>query len=64
MSNRRKLYLFFVLLFFGLSSFLNIASKPRFETFHAVDVVQLIGIGMCFGAAIATLVIFFRGRSG
>jgi hypothetical protein len=65
MSNRRKLVPFFVLLFFGLASFFSIASKPRFETIHAVDVVQLIGIGMCFGAAIATLVLYFRGpRSG
>jgi len=40
----------------------NVASKPRFDMFHAVDVVQLIATGMCFGAALGMLVIFFRGR--
>src|SRR4051794_34645616 len=41
MSHRRKLVApFFVLLFIGFVNFFNIASKPRFETFHRVDVLQ------------------------
>jgi hypothetical protein len=51
-----------VLVSVGLIGFYNAASKPRFETFHEVDVVQLIATGMCFGAAVAMLVMFFRGR--
>jgi hypothetical protein len=30
--------------------------------FHAVDVVQLIATGMCFGAALGMLGMFFIGR--
>lgn len=46
----------------GLIGLYNVVSKPRFETFHVVDVVQLIATGMCFGAALGILVMFFLGR--
>ena len=63
MRNRRQLVSgVLVLVSVGLIGFYNVASKPRFETFHAVDVVQLIATGMCFGAALGMLVMFFRGR--
>jgi hypothetical protein len=29
--------------------------NPRFETFHAVDMLQLVASGMCFGVALALL---------
>ena len=61
MSNRRKLVPFWVPLLFGLLSFFNIVGKPRFATFHGADVLQLIATGMCFGVALVTLVVFFRG---
>jgi len=50
----------------GLAAFSNMANSPRFAMFYAVDVVRLIASGMCFGAAMAALVIFFFGgrRSG
>jgi len=49
----------------GFAAFANMASSPRFATFHAIDVVRLIASGMCFGAALAALLIFFVGfRSG
>jgi hypothetical protein len=68
MSNRRKFVPnLFVPLFtalMGFVAFFNMASSPRFATFHAVDVVRLIAAGMCFGAALVGLVMFFRsGRS-
>ena len=63
MMNRRQLIsAVLVLVSVGLIGLYNVASKPRFETFHAVDVVQLIATGMCFGAALGMLVLFFRGR--
>ena len=49
----------------GFAAFVNMASSPRFATFHTIDVVRLITSGMCFGAALAALLIFFVGfRSG
>lgn len=64
MSNRRKLVpwvLVFIPAFMGLVNFYNVAHKPRFETFYTVDVVQLIVTGMCLGAVLVVLVMFFRG---
>jgi len=49
----------------GFAAFTNMASSPRFATFHTIDVVRLIASGMCFGLALAALLIFFVGfRSG
>ena len=60
-GRRRRIAAVWVPLLFGLSSLFNMIGKPRFATLHASDVVQLIGTGMCFGVALATLVMFFRG---
>jgi hypothetical protein len=62
MNRRKGVSGVLVLVAVGLIGLYNVASKPRFETFHAVDVVQLIATGMCFGAALGMLVMFFRGR--
>ena len=66
MSDRRRFgRVFFVLLVFGLVSFFRMLGKPSLETIRTVDVVQLIGTGMCFGAAIVALVLFLRSpRAG
>ena len=45
----------------GLAAFSNAASSPRFATFQTIDVVRLIASGMCIGAAVAALAIFFVG---
>ena len=66
MSNRRKfvpnLLVPLFIAFMGFVPFFNMASNPRFETFHAVDVIRLIAAGMCFGAALVTLIMFFFFR--
>jgi hypothetical protein len=61
-SNKRQLAPFWVTLLFGLMSFFNVLSNPRLATLHGSDVLQLIATGMCFGVALATLVVFLRGR--
>jgi hypothetical protein len=52
------------LVFMGSSALLNFASKPGFETTRPIDVVRLIGAGMCFGAALVMFVMFLRGKRG
>ena len=69
MSNRRtfasKVFVPLFIASMGLAAFSNMVSSPRFATFHTIDVVRLIASGMCFGAALAALLIFFGGpRSG
>ena len=51
-----------VLSVFGLLSLFRVLSRPSFESIRPVDAVQLIGTGMCFGAAVLALVLFVRGR--
>lgn len=70
MSNRRtfgpKVFVPLFIAVMGLAAFSNMAGSPRFATFHTVDVVRLSASGMCFGAALTALLIFFFGgpRSG
>jgi hypothetical protein len=42
--------------------FNNIARNPRFEQIHTVDVVGLIGCGICIGVAMTGLIFMFRGN--
>jgi hypothetical protein len=46
----------------GFGALMNAASSPRFAAFERIDVLRLLASGMCFGAAIAALVIFFGAR--
>ena len=57
-----KVFVPLFIAFMGLAAFSNMANSSRFAMFHAVDVVRLIASGMCFGAALAALLIFFGGR--
>ena len=50
----------FVPLVFGLLAVYDLTQKPRFASFHTVDVVQLVASGMCFGIALTALIEFFR----
>lgn len=31
--------------------------RPRFQAFHTVDVLQLLATGMCYGFALAMIVV-------
>ena len=44
----------------GLVSFFNVAGKPRFETYHTLDVMRLILAGVGFGVALVLLIPFFK----
>lgn len=62
MSDRRAFVrVFFVLASFGVLSLLAMLARPSLATILAVDVVHVIGTGMCFGGAIVSLVAYRRG---
>ena len=61
MSSRRESFrVAFVLAAFGLLSLCSMLGRPSLATVRAVDIVHLIGTGMCLGAA---LVAFAWARS-
>lgn len=45
--------------FFGLLSFFRVSSKPRFETFHPLDVIGLMTAGAGLAVALIMLIQFF-----
>jgi hypothetical protein len=47
-------------LIIGLADLTNLMHQPRFESFRNVDVLQLIGSGMCFGVALSALFALVR----
>jgi hypothetical protein len=50
----------FVPLFIGVIGLLDLSQRPRFASFHRVDVIQLLGCGMCLGIALTGLIEFLR----
>ena len=59
MNDRRTFgRILFVLGAFGLVSLLAMLSRPSLANIRAVDVVHLVGTGMCFGGAIVALVAY------
>lgn len=47
-------------LMIGLFGFFTLAQRQRFAAIHTVDVLQLLASGMCFGIALAALLMIFR----
>ena len=60
MPNRKPFAITFLA---GVIALLNVVRNPRFETIHTVDVLQLIGCGMCFGIALMALFGRLKPRS-
>lgn len=52
-----------VLIVVGSIGFVNLTQRPRFQAFHAVDVVQLLATGMCYGIALAGILALLRRPS-
>jgi hypothetical protein len=46
----------------GLIFFFTVISRPRFQIYHTVDVLQLLATGMLLGATLAGLLRILRGR--
>jgi len=45
----------------GSIGLMNLMHQPRFTSFRSVDVLQLIGSGMCFGVALVAWMALLRG---
>jgi hypothetical protein len=61
MNNTRRFpRIFVVLTFFAVMNLLAMLSNPAMANIRAVDIVRLIGTGMCFGSAIVSLVAYYR----
>ena len=59
MTNSRRLA-FFVPALVGAVGLFQFTQRPGFVSFRSVDVVWLLGCGMCFGFALAGLFAFLR----
>jgi hypothetical protein len=57
-----SLRVFFVLSTFGVVSLLTMLGRPGLANIRGVDIVHLIGTGMCFGGAIVALVGHLRSK--
>lgn len=51
-----------ILFLLGILGILRVLSNPRIELIHGSDVVQIIGVGMCFGAALVLTIFAFRNQ--
>jgi cyanate permease len=60
MASQRRGVVPVAVFFVGLIGLFGITREPRFATFRAVDVVQLLGSGMCFGVGLMALVTRLR----
>ena len=59
---RPRIVVWIIPLFVGLTGFYRVTQSPSFEIYRAVDIVQLLGSGMCFGAAMVGVIFMLRGQ--
>jgi hypothetical protein len=60
---RQKPYLVPILmLLLAITVFSNIAGRPSFQRYRAVDILTLIGVGMMLGVAITSTAFLVGGK--
>jgi hypothetical protein len=59
-SRKTLLPAIFLPLVIGFVGLTHLMEQPRFQSFHNVDILQLIGSGMCFGVALFALLMLIR----
>ena len=57
---RTSLVLLIVPLLIGLAGLFRVAQTPQFALYRTVDVVQLLGSGVCFGVTMAGFFMLLR----
>ena len=61
MFNRKAASAIAMPLVIGFVGLMNLMHEPRFATCRNVDIVRLLGLGMCFGVALIGLFSLLRG---
>jgi hypothetical protein len=46
----------------GLAGFYRVTQSPSFGLYRAVDIVQLLASGVCFGASLVGIIFLLRGE--
>ena len=50
-----------ILVIVGFGGLIRVMHSPNFAIYRTVDVVQLLGSGVCFGVAMVLIIIVLRG---
>ena len=58
---RPSIVIWIIPLIIGLVGFQRVTQSPSFEMYRAVDIVQLLGSGVCFGATMVGVIFMLRG---
>jgi hypothetical protein len=58
---RSPLVVWFIPLIIGLVGLNRVMQSPNYGLYRAVDIVQLLGSGVCFGATMVGLIFMLRG---
>jgi hypothetical protein len=58
---RPPIVVWIVPLLVGLAGFYRVTQSPSFGLYRAVDIVQLLGSGVCFGATMVGVIFMLRG---
>jgi len=61
-GKRRPIAVWVVPIMIGAVGVFRVTQSPNFGMYRAVDIVQLLGSGVCFGAAMAGIIFMFRMR--
>lgn len=63
MDNRKRppIVIWIMPLIIGLAGFFRVANSPQFQLYRTVDIVQLLGSGVCFGATMVGIILALRG---
>jgi len=57
---RPPISIWFIPLMVGIVGFYRVMHSPGFEAYRTVDIVQLLGSGVCFGAAMVGIIFMLR----
>lgn len=62
MSDRKRppLSIWIIPLIIGLIGLYRVTHSANFEVYRAVDIVQLLGSGVCFGATLVGVIFMLR----